>query len=277
MSMKILVAHSPDPDDAFMFYAIVRGKIDAGPYEFVQAYHDIETLNKMCMRGEPDLSAASAAAYPYLWKKYLLMRSGASVGKAYGPIIVVREPLSPDDLKGLLIAVPGEMTTAFLAARLAIGDFRHIVLPFDRIINAVRSGKADAGLLIHEGQLTYENEGLSKVIDLGEWWEGETGLPLVLGVNLVKRSLGNEIIADLIRILSESISYALTHRDEALEYAAGFGRGLEPETLGRFVDMYVNRQTEAMDAEAIKGLSELLGRARERGLVPEFRVEMARV
>jgi len=272
--MKILVAHSPDPDDAFMFYAMVRGKIETGQYEFIQVYQDIQTLNRMCMAGEPDLSAASAAAYPLLWEKYLLMRAGASVGKAYGPIIVARERLSPDDLKGLLVAVPGKMTTAFLAARLAVGEFRHLVLPFDRIIPAVRSGTADAGLLIHEGQLTYENEGLSKVIDLGEWWDGETGLPLVLGVNLVKKSLGAEAIADLTRILSRSISYALTHREEALAYAAGFGRGLDPKALGRFVEMYVNQQTEAMDEEALRGLSELLGRARERGFVPEFQVEI---
>ncbi len=275
-SVRIVVAHSPDPDDAFMFYAIVKAKIDTGPYQFVQTYHDIETLNRMCMVGEPDLSAASAAAYPYLWENYLITCSGASVGKGYGPIIVAREPLSPNDLMGLVVAVPGELTTAFLAARLALGDFRHTVMPFDRIIGAVKSGAADAGLLIHEGQLTYERDGLSKVIDLGEWWESETGLPLVLGVNLVKRSLGQDVIADLVRILSESISYALTHRDEALAYAAGFGRGLSPETLDRFVEMYVNRQTEAMDGEAIKGLSELLERARTKGLVPEFRLEMVK-
>jgi len=273
--MRILIAHSPDPDDAFMFYAIVKGKIDPGPYEFIQAYHDIETLNRMCMRGEPDLSAASLAAYPYLQDKYLLMRSGASVGKGYGPVLVARERISPDDLRGLSVAVPGEMTTAFLAARLALGDFRHIVMPFDQIIGAVRSGSADAGLLIHEGQLTYESEGLFKVIDLGEWWGAETGLPLVLGVNLIRRSLGREVIADLSRLLSESISYALAHREEALEYAAGFGRGLSQEALDRFVRMYVNRQTEAMDEEAMRGISELLGRARRKGLVPEFRIEFA--
>jgi 1,4-dihydroxy-6-naphthoate synthase len=273
--MKILIAHSPDPDDAFVFYAIVKGKIDPGPYEFVQVYHDIETLNRMCMRGEPDLSAASLAAYPYLQDKYLLMRSGASVGKGYGPVIVARKPLSPSELRGLLLAVPGEMTTAFLAARLALGDFKHIAVPFDEIIRAVRSGSADAGLLIHEGQLTYESEGLFKVIDLGEWWEAETGLPLVLGVNLVKKSLGQRVIADLARILSLSISYALAHREEALEYAAGFGRGLSPETLDRFVNMYVNKQTEAMDEHALMGISELLTRAKAKGLVPDFRIDIA--
>ncbi len=274
LRVKILVAHSPDPDDAFMFYAIVKARIDTGPYEFIQAYRDIETLNRMCMAGEPDLSAASAAAYPYLWGKYLLTRAGASVGEGYGPLIVAREPLSPRDLDGLLIAVPGEMTTAFLAARLALGEFRHVVVPFDRIISAVKSGSADAGLLIHEGQLTYQDEGLSKVIDLGEWWEAETGLPLVLGVNLVKRSLGREVISDLVRILSESISYALDHRDEALAYAAGFGRGLSARTLERFVAMYVNRQTEAMDEKALKGLNELLERAKAEGLVPEFQLDI---
>ncbi|MEO0179784.1 MAG: MqnA/MqnD/SBP family protein [candidate division WOR-3 bacterium] len=272
--MKILVAHSPDPDDAFMFYAMVKARIDTGPYEFVQTYHDIETLNRMCMAGEPDLSAASAASYPYLWDRYLLMRSGASVGKGYGPVIVAREPLSPSDLKDLVLAVPGEMTTAFLAARLAVGEFRYTVIPFDRIISAVRSGAADAGLLIHEGQLTYEQEGLFRVLDLGEWWSSETGLPLVLGVNLVKKDLGPVVISDLSRILSESISYALSHSQEALDYAAGFGRGLSTETLERFVNMYVNRQTEAMDREALMGLSELLMRAKEKGLVPDFRLEI---
>ncbi len=269
----ILVAHSPDPDDAFMFWAMIHGLVDTRGYNFIQVYHDIETLNQMCLRSEPDLSAASLAAFPYISKNYALLKAGSSTGLGYGPVIVAKDPIRPGELRGKTVAVPGLRTTAFLTARLAIREFQERVVSFDRIPEAVLSGQVEAGVLIHEAQLTYEEQGLTKVLDLGQWWQEKTGLPLVLGVNVIKRSLGNEVIRDVASVLEDSIRYGLEHRKEALEYAAGFGRGIPQKTLDSFVGMYVNKWTVAFDQQALEGARTLLKQAHQAKLIPETDLE----
>ena len=260
--MLIRVGFSADPDDAFMFWGLASGTVATRGYEFEPVIDDIQSLNELALEGQLEVTAMSAATYPLVQDRYLLLPHGASLGSGYGPIVVAREPLSLDDLRATEIVVPGELTTAFLVLKLALGsDVAHRVLPFDEIQPEVAAGRAEAGLLIHEGQLTYRDDGLEKCLDLGEWWLLDTGLPLPLGVNTVRRDLGERALRDVSEILRESIDAALEHRDEALDYALGFGRGMDTERGNRFIEMYVNEQTQDFGDEGRQAIQELLSRA----------------
>jgi 1,4-dihydroxy-6-naphthoate synthase len=263
--MLIRLGHSPDPDDAFMFWGLASGEVDPRRFEFEHVLRDIQTLNEWALRGELDVTAISLAAYPKVQERYVLLPHGASMGSGYGPIVVARQEHSAADLRELEIAVPGELTTAFLVLRMCIGSFRYREVPFDAIIDEVRSGRADAGLLIHEGQLTYEAEGLKKVVDLGEWWLLETGLPLPLGANVARRDVGAESLFELSDVLRDSIQAGLDNRAEAMEYALQFGRGLDTELTDRFVGMYVNELTCDYGDEGRQAVRELLTRAEALG------------
>jgi 1,4-dihydroxy-6-naphthoate synthase len=241
--LRVRVGHSPDADDAFMFYGLSTGRIDTGRYRVEEVLSDIETLNRMAIEGELEVTAVSAHAYPFIASRYRLTPCGASLGDGYGPCVVARRILDREGLREVTIAVPGALTSAALALRLYLGEFRSRILPFDRILPAVASGEADAGLVIHEGQLTYASQGLSLVVDLGAWWKRETGLPLPLGLNAVRRDLGEEAGRDLTRILRASIEHSLAHRREAVSHALPFARGLDRERADRFVGMYVNGYT----------------------------------
>jgi 1,4-dihydroxy-6-naphthoate synthase len=241
--MKIQIGHSPDPDDAFMFYALAKGKVPTGAYTFEQVLLDIESLNRLAMRGEIEVTAVSIHAYAYLADRYLLLPCGASLGEGYGPIVVTRRPMDLEELRTKTIVVPGRLTSATLALRLALGEVRTEVLPFDAILPSVALGEREAGLLIHEGQLTYGDAGVHKVLDLGEWWLRDTGLPLPLGGNAIRRDLGEKAIAEIGSIFRSSIEYGLRHREEALTYAMDFGRGVRRPLADRFVGMYVNDAT----------------------------------
>ena len=267
--MLIRLGHSPDPDDAFMFWALAADQIDTRGFEFEHVLRDIQTLNDWALEGRLETTAISLHAYPFVQRHYAVLPHGASMGSGYGPIVVAREPLEREQLQSLEIAVPGKMTTAFLVLRLHLGDFRFREVPFDRILDEVKSGRADAGLLIHEGQLTYEAEGLHKVVDLGEWWLLETGLPLPLGINVARRDLGPEALHDLSEVLRESIEAGLANRSEAMEYALGFGRGLDTELADRFVGMYVNELTCDYGEEGREAVRELLGRGEAIGAYSE--------
>ncbi len=269
--MLIRCGHSPDPDDAFMFYALARERIDTGRYRFLHEMADIETLNRRAERGELELSAISLHAYPYVRERYALLNCGCSMGDGYGPMVVAQKSMSTADLAGLSIAVPGERTTAFLALTLCLGRgrFTHRVMPFDRIIDAVRGGEVDAGLIIHEGQLTYAREGLSLVVDLGVWWQQQTGLPLPLGGNVIRRDLGEPALSEVAGLLRRSIEYGLAHRAEAIEYAEAFGRNLDRPLTDRFVGMYVNKWTLDYGERGRAAVRELLNRAHAAGLVPD--------
>lgn len=268
--MKILLAHSPDPDDAFMFYGLAKGYVDSGPYEFVHTLQDIETLNRRCLNRELHISAVSIHAYAHLHKHYALLASGASMGDGYGPMLVAKPGLSLDDLRGRKIAVPGTLTSAFLALRMAIGEFDFEVVTFDEITGRVAAGEFDAGLIIHEGQLTYADEGLELLLDLGIWWGDETGgLPLPLGGNAVRRDLGPERMRELAAILKATIAYGLEHREEAVAYALGFGRGLDMDLADRFVGMYVNELTLDYGERGRESIKLFLDRAYREGLIPE--------
>jgi 1,4-dihydroxy-6-naphthoate synthase len=265
----IRLGHSPDPDDAFMFWGLASGRVDTDGFEFEHVLRDIQTLNEWALEGRLEVTAISLHSYPFVQDRYVLLPHGASMGAGYGPIVVTREPTAWQDLAGREIAVPGKMTTAFLVLRLFFGhDFRYREVPFDRIMDEVSSGRADAGLLIHEGQLTYEQEGLAKVVDLGEWWLLETGLPLPLGVNVARRDLGTDKLARLSNVLHESIAAGLEHRDEALGYALEFGRGLDTRLADRFVGMYVNELTQDYGDEGRQAVTELLRRGEEVGAFP---------
>jgi len=261
----IRLGHSPDPDDAFMFWALAAGRIDTRGLDLQHVLADIQTLNEWALEGRLETTAISLHAYPFVQDRYLLLPHGASMGSGYGPIVVARRPLAPEEVRDIEIAVPGRMTTAFLVLRMAIGDFRFREVPFDRIIDEVKSGEAEAGVLIHEGQLTYEAEGLSKVLDLGEWWLLETGLPLPLGVNVARRDLGGEVLHDLSSVLADSIREGLEHRSEAMRYALEFGRGLDLELADEFVGMYVNELTSDYGEEGRQAVEELLRRAEALG------------
>jgi 1,4-dihydroxy-6-naphthoate synthase len=264
----ITVAHSPDSDDAFMHYALAEEKIPTEGLEFRHILKDIETLNNWAMEGRHEVSAVSIHAYAYLADKYALLPHGASMGDKYGPIVVAREPMTVADLAGKRVAIPGKMTTAWLALQLAASGFEPVEVPFDEIIDAVKAGTVDAGLLIHEGQLTYEKEGLHKVLDLGEWWHEETGLQLPLGGNAIRRDLGPELTEKVSRLLHESIRYALENREEALSYAMQFARDLPEELADRFVGMYVNEVTLDYGDDGRRAVQLLLDRAYERGIIP---------
>ena len=266
------VGHSPDPDDAFMFYGIASGRVDTRGFRIEQVLEDIESLNRRALRGELEVSAVSIHAYAHLADAYALMACGASMGDGYGPLVVAREALSPDRLAAATIAVPGTLTSAFLALRLFLGrDFAHRVVPFDRILDVVAEGGADAGLVIHEGQLTYGRQGLHRIVDLGTWWGEYTGgLPLPLGGNAVRRDLGAASMGDLTRVLRDSIEFGLTHRDEALAYALDFGRGLDGTLADRFVGMYVNDLTRDYGERGREAIRRFLREGHEAGVVPRL-------
>jgi 1,4-dihydroxy-6-naphthoate synthase len=272
--MRIRLGHSPDPDDAFMFWALAEGRVDTRGFEFEHVLEDIQTLNEWALEGRLETTAMSLHAYPHVQDRYMLLPHGASMGSGYGPVVVAREELSEDALRETEIAVPGKMTTAFLVLRMAIGDFSYREVPFDQIPDEVQSGRAEAGLLIHEGQLTYEAQGFKKVIDLGEWWLLETGLPLPLGVNVARRDLGPELLHDLSEVLRESIQAGLDNRREAMQYALKWGRGLDESLADRFVGMYVNELTCDYGDEGREAVQELLRRAEAIGAYDEpVRVE----
>jgi 1,4-dihydroxy-6-naphthoate synthase len=266
--MKITVAHSPDSDDAFMHYAIAAGKVDTGGIEFDHLLADIETLNRAAFEGKYEVSAVSFHAYAHLTDKYLLLPHGSSLGDRYGPVVVARKG-GPTSTKGISVAVPGTLTTAFLALRIYQPDIEYVVMPFDQIQEQVRAGEVAAGLLIHEGQLTYADEGLTKLVDLGEWWAERTGgLPLPLGGNVIRRDLGADMIARVSRILHASIAYALSHRDEALDYALQFGRGRDRRLAVHFVGMYVNELTLQYGDRGRRAVQRLMDDAWEHRLIP---------
>jgi 1,4-dihydroxy-6-naphthoate synthase len=264
--MRIRLGHSPDADDAFMFWALASGRVDTHGFEFEHVLRDIQTLNEWALEGRLETTAISLHTYPFVQDRYVLLPHGASMGAGYGPIVVAREEIPLERLGEIEIAIPGRRTTAFLVLRMAIGDFPHRELPFDGIIDEVKSGEAEAGLLIHEGQITYEAEGLTKVLDLGEWWLLETGLPLPLGVNVARRDLGRETLSRLSAVLANSIRAGLDHRSEALAYAMEFSRGLEPHLADRFVGMYVNELTCDYGDEGRQAVEELLHRAEALGV-----------
>jgi 1,4-dihydroxy-6-naphthoate synthase len=267
--MDIRIAHSPDSDDAFMFYALAKDKLETGKFHFTHTLQDIETLNRKALNGEYEITAISFHAYVYLADKYMLLPSGASMGDRYGPMVVSRAPWNPDVLRGKRIAIPGTMTTAYLALKLLQPEFEAVVIPFDQIMNAVQKGSVDAGLIIHEGQLTYASQQLHKIVDLGEWWYQLTGLPLPLGGNVVRRDLGMEDVREISRLLKESIQYALDHRKEALDYAMQFARDLDTKTADRFVGMYVNERTLDYGAEGRQAVQQLFDRAYEAKIIPK--------
>jgi 1,4-dihydroxy-6-naphthoate synthase len=267
----LTLAHSPDADDAFMFFALAERRIDTGDRRYVHELADIETLNQRALRGELDVTAVSFHAYAYLADQYLLLPSGGSVGDRYGPRLVSQRPRPQDPraaLRGRRIAIPGRLTTAALVLRLYQPDFEPVLAPFDRIEEGVLAGDADAGLLIHEGQLTYAARGLHLWDDLGEWWHGETGLPLPLGGNVVKRSLGDGVVRGVAADLRASIAYGLSHREEALRYALRYARGLDTPQADEFVGMYVNHFTLDYGARGRTAVRTLLQRAFRAGIVP---------
>ena len=267
--MHIRVGHSPDPDDAFMYWALTTDLVDTRGHEFEQVLADIQTLNQWARAGRLEVTAISLAAYPFVQEDYALLPHGASMGSGYGPIVVARGPLSLAELAELEIVVPGTLTTSYLVLRLALGEFQHRELPFDEIPAEVASGRAEAGLLIHESQLTFEDYGLVRVLDLGEWWLLETGLPLPLGVNVVRRDLGGDVLCDVSNVLREAIQIGLDNRAEALEYALQFGRGIDAAVADRFVSMYVNDLTKDYGDEGRKAVTELLRRGETLHAFPE--------
>lgn len=265
---EITIGHSPDADDAFMFYALTHGKLDTDGLTFRHVIADIETLNHKAVEGELDVTALSAHAYGYVMDKYALLPCGGSFGERSGPIVVAARPMDVGEMADDRIGVPGTMTTAYLLLKLLLMNFKFEVVPFDRIIEAVKSGQVDAGLLIHEGQLTYRDHGLHKVIDLGEWWHADTGLPVPLGVNAVRKDLGKQLMMKLSELLAASIRYALDHREEAVQYAQQFARGLDRERTDHFCGMYVNRWTLDMGREGREAIRRLLTRAYHSALIP---------
>jgi 1,4-dihydroxy-6-naphthoate synthase len=270
---EIVCAHSPDSDDAFMFYALATKKIRSRLINLRHVLEDIETLNRKALEGAYELTAISYHAYPYLADKYVLMASGSSIGDGYGPMLVSTHPMAPEEMKGKRIAIPGKMTTAFLALSLFQPDFEPVIVPFDKILDAVEEHAVDAGLVIHEGQLTYSKAGFHNVIDLGRWWKQEYGLPLPLGANALLRTLSPEIQSECCRLMRESIQYALDHHDEALNYALQFARDLEIGLAEKFIGMYVNHFTLDAGDLVPKAAQKLLDMGFEAGLIPK-RVEV---
>jgi len=270
---EITSAHSPDSDDAFMFYGLATKKVRSSKVVFRHILSDIETLNRKAMEGQYDLSAISYHAYPYVADKYVLMASGSSIGDGYGPMIISSRPMEPEELRGKRIAVPGTLTTAYLACRLFQPDFEAVVTPFDKITDAVRERSVDGGVVIHEGQLTFDREGFHRIVDLGRWFKATYKLPLPLGGNVLLRSLGSEIQSECCRMMRDSIQYALDNHDEALEYALQFARDLEPRLADKFVGMYVNHYTVDAGAIVPQAVQKLLDLGVEAGLIPK-RVEV---
>lgn len=270
----IRVGHSPDPDDAFMFYALAKDCFDTGDFTFEHELVDIETLNRRAFTGELELTALSLHAYAFLADKYMLCSCGASMGDQYGPMVVAPKKYTIEELRSLTIAVPGTLTTAYLALRMCLGlDFKHVVVPFDEILNVAERGewqgqRVDAGLCIHEGQLTYHTQNLQLSVDLGQWWYQETRLPLPLGANGIRKDLGPEAIREINRLLKQSIEYGLAHRKPALEHALQFGRGLDTGKADKFVGMYVNDWTVDFGPRGREAVRQLLKRGYESGVIP---------
>jgi len=269
----IRIGHSPDPDDAFMFYALAKEAIDMRGFRVEHLIEDIECLNQRALKAELEVTAVSCHAYSYLSDRYLVMRAGASVGDKYGPILVSSKgkfpsQVSPSDIKGKRIAIPGKLTTAYLVLQLFQDQFEAVFVPFDQVFDTVKSGKVDLGLVIHEGQITFDQHGLSNVLDLGKWWFQENKLPLPLGVDVIRRDLGGETIHSFTSLFKESILYALSHRDEALEYALEYGRGISKRLGNKFVGMYVNDFTVELGSEGQKGLQKLLDVGFDKGILP---------
>jgi len=265
---EISIAHSPDSDDAFMFYALATSKVTSPKYSFQHTLKDIETLNQEAREGVWDISAISFHAYPYVTDKYCLMPCGGSLGNGYGPMVVSQKAMQPSELKGKKIAVPGKLTSAYLFLKIYEPDFKPVMIAFDKILDAVQEGSVDAGLLIHEGQLTYRRQVAHCVLDLGKWWKDQFQLPIPLGGNAIRRSFSAEQRRELSAMLHDSVQYALEHREEALQYALQFARDLETELADRFVGMYVNHYTLAYGESGKKGIEKLFELAFERGLIP---------
>lgn len=279
-STVFTLGHSPDPDDAFMFYAMAENKIDLRGYRFEHRLEDIQTLNERATRGELHISAISIHAFAYVSDRYALLPCGASMGDGYGPLLIKKRPTSnaqrptpnsDEELRAWLrertIAVPGLMTSAYLALQLYLGDFKHVVVPFDQIFDAVKEGKADAGLIIHEGQLTYERAGFAKIIDLGEWWKRETGLPLPLGGNVLRKDIPAPVRGDLLAIMRESIDYGLAHRDEAVRHSMPYARDMDANLAGKFIGMYVNDFTREYGETGREAIRQFLKRAADSGYI----------
>ena len=265
---EIVSAHSPDSDDAFMFYALATKKLRSPRVNFKHVLSDIETLNRKATEGFYDLTAISYHAYPYVADKYVLMASGSSVGDGYGPMIVSTHPMEPDEVKGKRVAIPGTMTTAYLAMKIFQPDFIPVVTPFDRILEAVQSGEADAGLIIHEAQLTYSKAGFHRVLDMGKWWKETYSLPLPLGGNALRRALPDDVKTECCRMMRESIEYALNNHAEALEYSMAFARDMEPRLAEKFIGMYVNHYTVDAGEAIPKAVQLLLDKGYEAGVIP---------
>jgi 1,4-dihydroxy-6-naphthoate synthase len=266
--MKITIAHSPDSDDAFMFYGLASRGVPTGDLEVRHLLSDIETLNRDAQEGRHEVTAISFHAYPYVAHMYALMPCGGSIGDGYGPLLVAREPIEPARIAALTVAVPGMLTSAYLALQLFAPGVATRVVPFDRILDEVRGGGADVGLIIHEGQLTFGGQGLHKILDLGAWWKDETGLPLPLGGNAVRRDLGPEMMARLTRLVRETVRYSLAHRPQALEYAMSFARGMDAGVADRFVGMWVNEMTLEMGERGRRAVQTFLDRGFEAGVIP---------
>src|SRR5438270_1260286 len=267
------LGHSPDPDDAFMFYAIAKNKIDLRGYRFEHRLEDIQTLNERATRGELHISAISIHAYAYVANQYALLPCGASMGDGYGPLLVRKIPSTKsqipneEQLRNLIIAVPGKMTSAFLALRLYLGDFKQVVVPFDQIFDTVNRGDADAGLIIHEGQLTYAKSGFEKIVDLGEWWKRETRLPLPLGGNVIRKDIAPDVRHDLLEIMRESIDFGLAHRDEAVAHSMPYARDMNEQLASKFIGMYVNDFTRDYGESGRAAIRRFLGDARQAGYI----------
>jgi 1,4-dihydroxy-6-naphthoate synthase len=266
--MKISIAHSPDSDDAFMFYGLARGGVPTGDLEVSHVLTDIETLNRQAQEGRHEVTALSFHAYPAVAERYALMPCGGSIGDGYGPLVVARELHDPSQIAHMTVAVPGTLTSAYLALKLFAPGVATRVVPFDRILDEVRDGHAEAGLVIHEGQLTYGGQGLAKILDLGQWWKEETGLPLPLGGNAVRRDLGPELVTRLTRLVRETVKHSLSHRPQALEYAMSFARGMDTGIADRFVGMWVNDMTVEMGERGRRAVQLFLDRGFEAGVIP---------
>jgi len=267
---QITIAHSPDLDDAFMFYALACGKIDVAGLAIKQVTNDIQSLNLEALEAKYDVSAISFAAYPLIRDCYFLATCGASMGESYGPVLIATKPLSLKSVRSATVAIPGRLTTAFLCLQLYQPKVKVVELPFDQIIEAVANNKVDAGLLIHEGQLTYRQSGFRKILDLGEWWNEETGLPLPLGGNAIRKNLGHRLISQLARIIKESIIYSLANRVEALAYASAFGKGMSTDLADKYIDMYVNPLTIDLGDRGKKAIELLFQEAFAKGILPEL-------
>jgi 1,4-dihydroxy-6-naphthoate synthase len=264
--LLIRLGHSPNPEDAFMFWGLASGAVDQRAFEFEHVLQDTQTLNEWALEGRLEVSGISLHTYPFVQDRYIILPHGATMGSGYGPVVITREPMSSEGLRDVEIAVPGRMTTAYLVLRLFLGgDFRHREVPSDQVMEEVRSGGSDAGLLIHEGQLTYERQGFQRVLDLGEWWLLETGLPLPLGISVARRDLGPELLHELCEVLAESIEAGLSSRTEALAYAMQYGHDLDSALMDRFVGMYVNELTQDYGDEGHQAVRELLERGERAG------------